>query len=733
VNTGSRPVSRVIFLIAGIIATLTTILIPAGYFTISYQYLLGNLEAQAELNARAVSDLVRNNPNTWRYEEVRLMELLERHPLQGGSEKRRILDLQGNVIADSETIHPKAPLVSVRHNIHDAGLVVAKIEITRSLAPLIFKTLLVTIAALILGGVVLALLRIFPMRIIEKSRRSLEESEKKYRALYDSMKEGLALLQITNGEDGHPASFTVIDVNPACALIVGQERDAIIGNNCSEFLGGAMTDLFPEILRLAETVESLTFEISLPHEIRIFNVSVFFPAKDLFATLLEDITQRKEDEQQIKKLAFYDNLTGLPNRVLLLDRLNQSLARAIRSKDKVAVLFLDLDRFKIVNDTMGHACGDLLLVQVSQRLSGVLRSSDTLARLGGDEFVIVISCTGEERNVAYVTQQFLEKLTPPYLLDNKEVYSTASIGIAMYPEDALDAETLLRCADLAMYASKEGGRNSYHFYSSEMNRKAHERMELETDLRHALEREEFFLEFQPIIHAEDESITSAEVLVRWLHPERGRTVPATFIQVAEESGLIIPLGNWVLRTACMKVINWRDAGHPEVRLSVNVSGRQFAQRNFTDEVFEILTETGVDPRLIELEMTETCLMENEASTTRTLNKLKEFGFGIAIDDFGAGYSSLGYVKNFPIDRIKIDRSFIKDVCNNKNDQAIVEAIIAMAHKLQCAVTAEGIELPEQAAFLRDNGCDEIQGYHYHKPLSEEVFVALLQSSWGRSG
>jgi len=726
VITVSTLIKRVISLIAGVVAILIATLIPMGYFAVSYEYLMGNLEAQADLNARNVTDLIRSNPAMWRYEEVRIMELLERQPSHGEAERRSILDLQGKLIAEYSANPPVSPIISVRHDIHDAGVVVAKIELSRSLKPIIYKTMLIAAGSLLLGGLVLAFLRMLPLRIIERSQNSLEESERKYRALYDSMKEGLALLQVTAGGEGLPASFTVIDVNPAFSLIAGREKNSILGKSGSELLGGALTDIFPEILRLADTSETRTFEIAPSHENRTFNVSVFFPAKGFFAILLEDITQRKVDEKQIEKLAFYDILTGLPNRALLLDRLNQAMARMSRANGKVAVFFIDLDRFKNINDTLGHASGDLLLVEVSQRLFGTLRSSDTIARLGGDEFVMVISCAGEDRNIAYLAQYVLEKLTLPYVFNDRKVYSSASLGIAMYPDDALDAESLLRCADLAMYASKEGGRNNYHFYSNEMNRKAHKRMELEMDLRHALDREQFFLEFQPIVRAKDESIAGAEALVRWLHPEWGRTMPSTFIRIAEESGQILALGNWVLRTACMKVKNWQDAGLPAVRLSVNVSGRQFVQSNFIETVSEILAETGVDPSFIELEMTETSLMENEASTIRTLNKLKEFGFGIAIDDFGAGYSSLGYVKNFPIDRIKIDRSFIKDICNNRNDQAIVEAIIAMANKLHCAVTAEGVELPEQSSFLLQSGCDEIQGFYYYKPLTEGAFVALLR-------
>lgn len=728
-SSQSRSITRITSIIAGVIAVTITVLIPSGFFTISYQYLLGSLDAQAEISARSVSGLIMQNPKMWRFEQIRLEELLERRTRQDEPEARRIVDPQSNVIVESVD-HLQSPVVSRSHDIYDAGAVVAKIEISRSLAPLLRNTVFIAFGSLLTGMLVFIVLRILPLRAIRRAHQSLEESEKHYRSLYDSMKEGMALHRITYDKDGNPVSFTVVDINPASELFLGLERIDIIGKAGPELFGEEIMDHFPEMVWVADTGKSLMFEMALPKTNKVFTVSVFSPEKGLFATLLEDITERKKSDEQIQKLAYYDNLTGLPNRSLLLDRLNQALARAVRDNGRLAVLFIDLDRFKVINDTLGHAYGDLLLIQVAQRLQKCVRSSDTLARLGGDEFVVLISSIGEEFNVAHIAQHLLENINASYRVSGRDIYTTASIGIALFPEDGLDTEILLRNADMAMYAAKDGGRNGFNFYSQEMNRKAHERMELETSLRHALEHEEFYLEFQPIVNARNGRLVGAEALVRWQHPEWGRIMPDRFIPVAEDSGLIIPLGEWVLSNVCRKMKEWFGAGCPQFRMSVNVSGQQFARSDISDIVYAVLTETGIDPRCLELELTETSLMANADATVKTLFKLKELDLSIAVDDFGAGYSSLGYLKNFPIDRIKIDRSFVRDVCNNPDDRAIVEAIIAIASKLNLDVIAEGVESSEQCTFLMNCGCEEIQGFYFYRPLSEDKFVELLKESKG---
>ena len=726
-KTVNRSIVRVTTIIAGTITVAVSVLVPAGYFLVSYQYMMGSLDTQAEISARTVTSLVTANPDMWRYEEIRLMELLERRGRRNIPEVRRLMDLQGKTVAESAD-HLKPPVVSRRHDIHDAGNSVAQIEISRSLQPLLLETALVAAAAMMVGGLGFWVLRSVPLRAVKQAHQSLAESEAKYRSLYESMKEGEALHRIICDMEGNPVTFEVVDINPACESILGVGKEAIVGTSGVDFFGGGVMDYFADIVRGADTGEALSFELPLPEKDLIFAVSVFYPDKGFFATLFEDITERKKSDAQIQRLAYYDTLTCLPNRTLLLDRLDRVLAGASRVNGKVALLFIDLDGFKVINDNLGHAQGDLLLTRVAQRLKDGVRHSDTLARLGGDEFMVLVSYNGEERNAAHLAQQLLDRISPPCEIGGRDVYTTASIGISIFPDDGRDAETLLKCADMAMYAAKEAGRNGYHFHSREMNRKAHERMELEMSLRRALEREEFFLEFQPIVNACGDCLVGAEALVRWQHPVQGRIMPGTFIPVAENSGLVIPLGEWVLRKVCEKVGEWRRADLPPIKLSVNVSGRQFEQRNFTDVVQGILRETGVDAGSLQLELTETSLMKDAAAAVGALRKLKEQDLRIVVDDFGTGYSSLSYLKNFPIDHIKIDRSFVMDICDNPDDRSIVEAIVAMANKLNLNVVAEGVETIEQRDYLLNLGCREMQGFLFHRPMPEEKFVELLRES-----
>ncbi len=728
-KTPYRSVFQITTAIAAGIATLLTLLAPLGYFSITYQYLIGTLDSQADISARNAASLVMANPEMWIFEQIRLAELLERRTESDTQEIRRIYNMRGEIIAES--LEPlKPPILSRSHEIFDAGRPVATIEISRSIFPLILRTAGVFLLSLLLGILLFYALRQLPLNALRKAVDSLEESESSYRALYESMKEGMALYRISRTPDGTPVSFSLIEMNPACELILEKSRIELIGRDDTDLYKSLM-NYFTEILQALKSGEPLSFEMTFKDQGRIFAVSVFYPDQEHFATLIEDITERKDSEEQIRKLAYYDSLTGLPNRLLMKDRLDQALARANRDNSRVAVLFLDLDRFKSVNDTLGHAHGDLLLIQVAHRLRDSLRDIDTLARLGGDEFIIILASCGEELNAAYVSQHILNNITATYTINSREVYTSASIGIAIFPDDAMDAHTLLKSADMAMYAAKESGRSGFHFYSSEMNQKAHYRMEMETSLRQAIESEQFYLEFQPIVNATDGSVVAAEALIRWDHPDKGRLMPDEFIPMAEESGLIVPLGDWVLRTACRKMKEWHDAGIPPFRLAVNISGRQFNNKGFVELVGKILTTTGANPQHLELELTETSLMANAESTIRDLFRLKELDLSIVMDDFGAGYSSLGYLKNFPIDRIKIDRSFVTDVCNNPEDRAIVEAIIAMAFRLKMFVIAEGVETAEQVAFFRSCNCDEIQGYYFHRPLTEEKLLTLLRAKTSR--
>ncbi|MDB5808504.1 MAG: hypothetical protein JWN94_626 [Betaproteobacteria bacterium] len=434
---------------------------------------------------------------------------------------------------------------------------------------------------------------------------------------------------------------------------------------------------------------------------------------------------RKEAESHLTFFANHDTLTGLPNRAMFNQRLTQALARAQRLSTMAAVLFIDLDRFKVINDTLGHDAGDQLLKQLAERLRECLREGDTFGRLGGDEFVVLIEDVAGPTQISGVAQKILETVARPYMISGQEFHVTASIGVSVYPDDGLDQQTLLKNADIAMYRAKEQGKNNHTFYSAQMNSHTFERLALETSLRRAIEREEFLLHYQPKVDMRSGRITGVEALVRWQHPELGMVPPGQFIALAEEAGLIAPIGDWVLRTACAEAQSWVAKGMSPIGVAVNLSARQFAGDELAASIMRVLRETGLDPHLLELEITESTVMHNAERAAEVLQHLKRLGVRIAIDDFGTGYSSLSYLKRFPISSVKIDRSFVLDLPTNKDDAAITQAVIAMAHSLRLRVIAEGVETSEQYQFLEEHQCDEMQGHYFSKPVDGPTMARLL--------
>lgn len=444
-----------------------------------------------------------------------------------------------------------------------------------------------------------------------------------------------------------------------------------------------------------------------------------------YLAIFSDITRTKQNEQRLAYLAHYDDLTGLPNRTLFYERVQRALFLAKENNYKVAVLFLDLDHFKYVNDTWGHAVGDLLLKDAAERILKCVRKNDTVARLGGDEFTAVLDNIGSSETAATVGQRILDSLRPPFHLNGHETFISSSIGISIYPSDGQDVETLLKHADIAMYRAKEGGKDNYQFFTAQMNVEAHQRLLLEVKLRHALERNELRVYYQPQVHLASGNVLGAEVLVRWQHPEMGLLSPQQFIPLAEETGLVVLIGEWVLRAACEQHKIWRENGYPHLRLAVNLSSRQFRENNLADRIIQILDETEMDPSLLELEITESVLMKDANKAIETLNILKDMGIQLAIDDFGTGYSSLNYLKRFPIDKLKIDKSFICDIPKNMDDMTITKAIVALARSLHLKVIAEGVETKAQLAFLKSLRCDEVQGFLIGHPIPVNEFVELL--------
>jgi diguanylate cyclase (GGDEF)-like protein/PAS domain S-box-containing protein len=544
---------------------------------------------------------------------------------------------------------------------------------------------------------------------------------KRYEERLTMLKEAIDCLPI--GITLSDVNGRIIYTNPAEAVMHGYSLEELVGTEAGQLAPRNRRSLFsPEKLaNLGLWRRESTNIRKNGHEFPVQLTSLAVKNAEGqclgLVTSCEDITSKKEAEERIQYLAFFDPLTGLPNRAAFLDRLQQALALAHREGRQIGLLFLDLDNFKDVNDTQGHDFGDKLLRGVAGRLADSMRESDTLARLGGDEFVVVLSTVSSQESVAIAAQRILTTLSQPFVLDGRQIYSSASIGIALYPDDGQDSDSLFKSADTAMYHAKTEGKANYRFFSQAMNQTIMRRVALENSMRLALEKEEFFLHYQPQWDLRTARITGVEVLLRWHSGEFGLLPPAEFISLAENSGLIFGLGEWVMRTACNQARSWALAGHRGLSVAINISGVQFRQPGFLDSIGTIIRETGVDPGTIELEFTESIIMENAVKTTDTLQALKKMGVRLSIDDFGTGYSSLSYLKHFPIDRIKIDQSFIADVHRNNDDAAIVTAIISIARSLNLKVIAEGVENSEQLHFLAARNCDEAQGFYLAAPMT----------------
>jgi diguanylate cyclase (GGDEF)-like protein len=485
---------------------------------------------------------------------------------------------------------------------------------------------------------------------------------------------------------------------------------------------------FPPLFWLSEALFDSTMLVIL-----VSPMLYFF----MLRPLLLHISEIGRAKKRISHMSFHDELTNLPNRYLFEDRLRQSLLKAARHRRNVAVMFLDLDHFKRINDIFDHQTGDRVLKELTDRLHSILRSADTitrpgeddiqhtLARMGGDEFTILLSEIQSQKDSAIVAQRITDVLSQPISINDNDIYVTASIGIAVYPDDGSDAEGLLKNAHSAMHHAKDSGKNTFLFYNNSMNQDTHTRLIMENDLHKAIDNDEFILHFQPRMDMQTSKIVSMEALIRWNKPDTGMVPPLEFIPLAEECGLINTIGEWVLQKACYLRKEWQSLGLPDIVVSVNISGYQFQQLGFVSSVAKILNKTGINPSLLELEITESIMMKGGESTLIILKKLKDMGLKLAMDDFGTGYSSLSYLKRFPLDVLKIDMSFIKDITINKDSAAIVEAIIAMAHSLHLRTVAEGVETEQQLALLRKLGCDEIQGYLLSRPLSEEDFTSFM--------
>jgi diguanylate cyclase (GGDEF)-like protein/PAS domain S-box-containing protein len=553
----------------------------------------------------------------------------------------------------------------------------------------------------------------------------LRDSEAYIHAVLDNVNEGIIVI----GEAG-----LIISFNPAAEKIFGYTGQEMNNQNFSLLIAADSLQQSGKYLKCTDdaSVLNVTREVvglrknfsAFPLELKTSQISI--QEKLLFIITARDIGDRKDAEQRISYLASHDALTSLPNRTLLQDRIQQTLLHNSRNKHQAAVLFIDLDKFKVINDTLGHDVGDSLLQEAAARLLSDVRSEDTVARQGGDEFIILLSTINHPQDAAFIAQKLLNSLTRPFVINGQELHISASIGIAIYPDDGNDIGLLLKNSDIAMYHAKESGRNNYQFFSPKMNEQAAEKQALGNDLRHAVERNELFLVYQPVVDMASGNIAGMEVLLRWQHPVLGLISPVKFIPLAEESDLILTIGAWVLRSACKQLLEWQQQGIEVPRLAINLSAKQFRQKYLAENIATILKEAGVEPRFFGFEITESMLIHNVEEVVDTLLKLSNMGLEISIDDFGTGYSSLSYLKRFPINKLKIDKSFVDDIATHPDDAAIVKAIIAMAHGLQMKVVTEGVETIQQLDFLRLHGSEQYQGYIFSKPLPATEIVEKLQ-------
>jgi diguanylate cyclase (GGDEF)-like protein/PAS domain S-box-containing protein len=557
----------------------------------------------------------------------------------------------------------------------------------------------------------------------QSAAEALRESEERFRTLADTAPCAIFIYQ--------GSSFRY--ANDATAAISGYSRAELEKVSLRETVHPDIRELIRQ-RGLARRKGAASFR----HEIRILRKdgevrwldfsagAIEFEGKPAVLGMGFDITERKRAEEQIKNLAYHDALTGLPNRVLFADRLRLAMVQAHRQGQKLGILFLDLDRFKIINDSLGHSLGDRILQVVAERVQGAVREGDTVARQGGDEFTLLLPGLARAEDAARVAEKILDSLRQTIRIDGREFFITGSVGITLYPDDGVLAETLVKNADAAMYRAKDQGRDTYQLYAAAMNETAVERLALENSLRKVLARQELVLYYQPLLDLASGEIYGVEALLRWERPGWGLVLPDEFIPLAEVTGVIVPIGPWVWRTACEQVKRWQSNGHSKLRLSVNLSARQFHQPDVAAQVTRALDETGFAPENLDLEITESYAMQNPEAAIQTLRELKQVGVGLSIDDFGVGHSSLSYLKRLPIDTLKIDRSFIRDITTDPDDAAIVTAVLAMARTLKLRVVAEGVETEEQRAFLVAHGCDSAQGWLFSRAVPAEECARLLR-------
>ncbi|UFS69396.1 EAL domain-containing protein [Geomonas sp. RF6] len=728
-------ITKITTLIAVLLACVIATVLPAGYFAVSYENLAGRLEAEAEMNGRMVNRFLREIPALDHYYSLRLHELLSLRPKHGPPEIRQLLDMDGNELASTgTTLTP--PLLQRHYLIMEKGKPVARLEISASYREVLVDSAAVAALGIILGITLYLGMRTLPLRAAAKAEEALTEANDFLSQVMQSSTNGIFVLD---------TQLVVMMANPRAGELLGFDEEAMTGRPFLDLLPekeGALLEPLRKVLEGEAPMVHFEMEVQcdLPTPTVISCGAAPVIRGDAVRSIVisaEDITERKLAEEHILHMAYFDDLTGLPNRTFFSDQVESALALAQRATGKAAIMLVDLDNFKRINDTLGHRLGDQVLKTVSERLKRSLRKSDLLhrpgasddveivARFGGDEFTILLGIIKDDNDPAIVAQRVIEAFAEPMPLEEHEVFVTMSIGISIYPKDGTTLDILLKNADTAMYKAKLGGKNRYQFYRHSMNENALARLTLENGLHKALEQGDFLLYYQPKMHLASGEITGVEALLRWKHPEIGMISPQEFIPIAEENGLIVPITEWVIAEACRQVKAWQTEGYPPLAVAVNISTHLFMQENLVRIVQKALEASGLEPKYLELEITESVMLQETSHTLGILGRLQQIGVFISIDDFGTGYSSFSYLKKLPVNAIKIDRSFIKDLSNHREDVAIVKAIIATGQSLGLKVVAEGVETVEQLHFLAAQGCDEMQGFLLSKPLPPDPIAGFV--------
>lgn len=716
----------------GIMLALCAALVPpAVYLVFAITNERSEIHIEAEINSRLVSALINKNPKFWKFESLRFEEILSRRPGDGNNkEYRQLFDLDKKIIAESkDDIQP--PFIVEAASVFDAGHAVGAISITRSLRPVLVSAIVVMIISGFFGAGVIFVLRYLPLRILRAVFSQLQEEKERATVTLNSIADAV----VTFDAHGRIKSF-----NPIMEELSGWKLEEAMGRSWHEVLKLIHEDNREQIadpvanclqsnrvIELAANTVLIRKTDSKEYHVDVSVAPIRDEKENILGAvaILNDITDRKKSEKNLNYLAYHDHLTGLPNRAQFTERLESIIAHARNHKKKVAVLYMDIDRFKIVNDSLGHIVGDRLLQAITKQISANVRTDDIVARLGGDEFAIILGGQNFPEDAALVARKVMDAITPPFRLGDRKIHITGSIGISNFPDDADSAEELLRNADIAMYRAKDDGRNKYQFYTQELNEKMLERLALENALHQAIERNEFRLVYQPILEFEQNSIVGVEALLRWESPTLGNKMPNIFIPVLEDTGLIEHVTKWVIQTAVTQAKKWLDANLP-MKVAINISSRDFLENNVVSTITDVLKQTGLPPQYLEVEITENLLLNDPKKALECFLAISSLGVRISLDDFGTGYSSLSYLKRYPINVLKIDKAFINDLNQTTDSGAIAQAIISMAHILKMNVVAEGVETAQQAEILNQLGCDEMQGYLLARPMSADALEKWLQ-------